>query len=166
MNKVLIVDDSATMRKIITRVLRQAEIPCTTVLEAGNGIEGMAKLQSDPDIELILSDINMPEMNGVDFVKAIRASFAGCPGNNPIDWIAVYPFTAGTPTLPIPGSTLWKYLNNSHVGTAAPTSGTVTLDRAALGRGPWPLPAGEYTAYYLLNDQYRVVDAVDFRVTP
>ncbi|MCC7013465.1 MAG: response regulator [Planctomycetes bacterium] len=76
MNKVLIVDDSATMRKIITRVLRQAEIPCTTVLEAGNGIEGMAKLQSDPDIELILSDINMPEMNGVDFVKAIRASFA------------------------------------------------------------------------------------------
>jgi len=98
--------------------------------------------------------------------EAIRASFAGCPGNNPIDWIAVYPFTAGTPTLPIPGSTLWKYLNNSHVGTVAPTSGTVTLDRAALGRGPWPLPAGEYTAYYLLNDQYRVVDAVDFRVTP
>jgi two-component system chemotaxis response regulator CheY len=74
MNKVLIVDDSATMRKIITRVLRQAEIPCATVLEAGNGVEGMAKLQSDPDIDLILSDINMPEMNGVDFVKAVRAT--------------------------------------------------------------------------------------------
>lgn len=76
MNKVLIVDDSATMRKIITRVLRQAEIPCSTVLEAGNGIEGLAKLQSDPDIELILSDINMPEMNGVDFVKAVRVTYA------------------------------------------------------------------------------------------
>lgn len=76
MNKVLIVDDSATMRKIITRVLRQAEIPCTSVVEAGNGVEGMARLQSDPDIDLILSDINMPEMNGVDFVKAVRATRA------------------------------------------------------------------------------------------
>ncbi|MBM3986652.1 MAG: response regulator [Planctomycetes bacterium] len=76
MNKVLIVDDSATMRKIITRVLRQAEIPCASVVEAGNGVEGMARLQSDPDIDLILSDINMPEMNGVDFVKAVRATRA------------------------------------------------------------------------------------------
>jgi two-component system chemotaxis response regulator CheY len=76
MNKVLIVDDSATMRKIITRVLRQAEIPCASVVEAGNGVEGMARLASDPDIDLILSDINMPEMNGVDFVKAVRATRA------------------------------------------------------------------------------------------
>jgi len=76
MNKVLIVDDSATMRKIITRVLRQAEIPCASVVEAGNGVEGMARLQSDPDIDLILSDINMPQMNGVDFVKAVRATRA------------------------------------------------------------------------------------------
>jgi len=36
----------------------------------------MARLQSDPDIDLILSDINMPEMNGVDFVKAVRATRA------------------------------------------------------------------------------------------
>ncbi len=76
MNKVLIVDDSATMRKIITRVLRQAEIACASVIEAGNGVEGMARLASDPDIDLILSDINMPEMNGVDFVKAVRATRA------------------------------------------------------------------------------------------
>ena len=76
MNKVLIVDDSATMRKILTRVLRQAEIPCASVVEAGNGVEGMARLASDPDIDLILSDINMPEMNGVDFVKAVRATRA------------------------------------------------------------------------------------------
>ncbi len=76
MNKVLIVDDSATMRKIITRVLRQAEIACASVIESGNGVEGMARLASDPDIDLILSDINMPEMNGVDFVKAVRATRA------------------------------------------------------------------------------------------
>ncbi|MBM3989505.1 MAG: response regulator [Planctomycetes bacterium] len=76
MNKVLIVDDSATMRKIITRVLRQAEIPCASVVEAGNGLEAMARLQSDPEIDLVLSDINMPEMNGVDLVKAVRATRA------------------------------------------------------------------------------------------
>jgi two-component system chemotaxis response regulator CheY len=76
MNKVLIVDDSATMRKIITRVLRQAEIPVASVVEAGNGVEGLARLLSDPDIDLILSDVNMPEMNGVDFVKAVRTNHA------------------------------------------------------------------------------------------
>jgi two-component system, chemotaxis family, chemotaxis protein CheY len=72
MKKILIVDDSATMRKIIMRVLRQADLQVETVLEAGNGVEGLERLVSDPDIQLILSDINMPEMNGIDFVKAVR----------------------------------------------------------------------------------------------
>ena len=97
---------------------------------------------------------------------AIRASFAGCPGNDPIDWIGVYPDVAASPGLPHPGSTLWQYVGGSHAGTTMPTSGTITLDASALGRGPWPLPAGSYTAYYLLHDQYRVVDAVDFTVAP
>ena len=74
MNKVLIVDDSATMRKIIMRVLRQAEIAVDSVIEAGNGVEGLAALVANPDIGLILSDVNMPEMNGLDFVKAVRCS--------------------------------------------------------------------------------------------
>ncbi|MBK7641983.1 MAG: response regulator [Planctomycetes bacterium] len=74
MNKVLIVDDSSTMRKIIMRVLRQAEIAVDNVIEAGNGVEGLAALGANPDIGLILSDVNMPEMNGIDFVKAIRSS--------------------------------------------------------------------------------------------
>lgn len=74
MNKVLIVDDSATMRKIIMRVLRQADIVVDTVLEASNGIEGLAQLTANPDVGLILSDVNMPEMNGIDFVKALRAN--------------------------------------------------------------------------------------------
>ena len=73
MNKILIVDDSATMRKIIARVLRQADFKADTVLEASNGVEGLQRLISDPDIQLILSDINMPEMNGIDFVKAVRS---------------------------------------------------------------------------------------------
>ena len=74
MNKVLIVDDSSTMRKIIMRVLRQAEIAVDNVIEAGNGVEGLAALGANPDIGLILSDVNMPEMNGIDFVKAVRSS--------------------------------------------------------------------------------------------
>jgi two-component system chemotaxis response regulator CheY len=72
MNKVLIVDDSATMRRIIARVLRQAEIPCTAIVEAVNGIEGLQKLASEEGIELVLSDINMPEMDGIDFVRRVR----------------------------------------------------------------------------------------------
>ena len=72
MEKLLIVDDSATMRKIIMRVLRQAQIPVNEILEAGNGKEGLQRLVSNPDVELVLSDINMPEMNGIEFVKAVR----------------------------------------------------------------------------------------------
>ncbi|MBI5364363.1 MAG: response regulator [Planctomycetes bacterium] len=74
MNKVLIVDDSSTMRKIIMRVLRQADIAVENVLEAANGVEGMQQLTTHPDIGLILSDVNMPEMNGIDFVKAVRGT--------------------------------------------------------------------------------------------
>lgn len=72
MQKLLIVDDSATMRKIIMRVLRQAQIPVDEILEAGNGKEGLQRLVANPDIQMVLSDINMPEMNGIEFVKAVR----------------------------------------------------------------------------------------------
>jgi len=74
MRKVLIVDDSATMRKILMRSLRQAEIKLEEILEAGNGIEALAQIASNPEIELILSDINMPEMGGIDLVKNVRAT--------------------------------------------------------------------------------------------
>ncbi len=72
MNKLMIVDDSSTMRKIIMRVLRQADIAVETVLEAGNGVEALASLTENPDVKLILSDVNMPEMNGIDLVKKVR----------------------------------------------------------------------------------------------
>lgn len=72
MNKLMIVDDSSTMRKIIKRVLRQAEIEVENILEAANGVEALEQLSSNPDIALILSDVNMPEMNGIDLVKKVR----------------------------------------------------------------------------------------------
>ena len=74
MNKLMIVDDSSTMRKIIMRVLRQADIAVENILEAGNGVEALELITSNPDVELILSDVNMPEMNGIDLVKNVRES--------------------------------------------------------------------------------------------
>lgn len=67
----LIVDDSSVMRKIVERSLRQAGIELSEVMEAGSGVEALAALQSKkPD--LILSDINMPAMNGLEFVKKLQ----------------------------------------------------------------------------------------------
>lgn len=71
--KVLIVDDSRAMRMIVRRTLRQAGYDNITVEEAGNGIEGVAMVAKfGPD--LILSDWNMPEMSGLDFLKSLRAA--------------------------------------------------------------------------------------------
>ena len=59
----LIVDDSATMRKIIMRSVRMSGIQFDTTEEAGNGVEALEKLNS-ASVDVILCDVNMPEMNG------------------------------------------------------------------------------------------------------
>ena len=66
---ILIVDDSSVMRKILERSLRQA-FPngIEQVVEAGDGAEALAKLDAGP-IQVIFSDINMPNMNGLDFLR-------------------------------------------------------------------------------------------------
>ncbi len=66
----LIVDDSSTMRKIVERSLRSAGLPLTTVLEAGNGVEALGLLKENR-VDLILCDINMPVMDGLEFVKQV-----------------------------------------------------------------------------------------------
>lgn len=68
---VLIVDDSAAIRKILQRVLRQTEIPIGTVYEAGDGVEALATLRQQT-IGLVLSDINMPNMDGLEFLTQMR----------------------------------------------------------------------------------------------
>ena len=75
MANVLIVDDSSTMRKIISRSLRQAGLPVDEIFEAGDGIEGLNVL-SGKGVDLILSDINTPNMDGLEFIKQARAN--GC----------------------------------------------------------------------------------------
>jgi len=68
--RALIVDDSSVMRKIVERSLRQAGVNLTQVLEAGNGAEALA-LVKDNHVDLILCDINMPIMDGLEFVKQL-----------------------------------------------------------------------------------------------
>jgi two-component system chemotaxis response regulator CheY len=72
---VLIVDDSAAIRKILQRVMRQAEIPIGAVYEAADGLEGIEALKKQP-VGLILSDINMPNMDGLEFLTAVKAEAA------------------------------------------------------------------------------------------
>jgi two-component system chemotaxis response regulator CheY len=65
----LIVDDSRAMRRILRQIVEPLGFE---IAEAGHGIEGLARLSEHPDTELVLVDWNMPEMNGIDFVKAVR----------------------------------------------------------------------------------------------
>ncbi len=70
--RVLIVDDSSVMRKIVERALRQAGLDPLVVLEAGSGVEGLDALRNNA-VQLILSDINMPSMDGLEFLRQLRA---------------------------------------------------------------------------------------------
>lgn len=67
----MIVDDSATMRKIIMRTVKMSGLEFNRTEEAGNGVEALEKLKSDT-VEIILCDINMPEMSGTELVKKLR----------------------------------------------------------------------------------------------
>jgi two-component system chemotaxis response regulator CheY len=76
---VLIVDDSAAIRKVVQRMLNQAQVPLGKVLEAGDGVEALAALRQHP-VHLVLTDINMPNMDGLQLLGQIR----GCA-----DWAKI-----------------------------------------------------------------------------
>ena len=69
MSKALVVDDSKTIRIIIKRILVGLGYE---VCEACNGVEALKVLDCEPMVKLMLADWNMPEMNGLDLVKAVR----------------------------------------------------------------------------------------------
>ncbi|MEC4889525.1 MAG: chemotaxis response regulator CheY [Nitrospira sp.] len=69
--KILIVDDMATMRRIVKNILKQLGFGNTE--EAENGQEGLQKLQADSSYGFVVSDWNMPVMTGIDMLRAIRA---------------------------------------------------------------------------------------------
>jgi two-component system chemotaxis response regulator CheY len=68
--RALVIDDSRAVRMIIGGVLRELGMD---VVEAANGVEALTQMDRHPDIELLLVDWNMPEMNGFDFIRAIRS---------------------------------------------------------------------------------------------
>jgi two-component system chemotaxis response regulator CheY len=71
--KILIADDSRVMRQIVVRTLRQAGFAGHDIVEAGNGRELIELVRSEaPD--LVLSDWNMPELNGIDALATLRDS--------------------------------------------------------------------------------------------
>jgi two-component system chemotaxis response regulator CheY len=67
--RVLVVDDFATMRKIVKNVLKQISIE--NVVEAENGKHALTVLQTEP-VDLIISDWMMPEMTGIEFLKVCK----------------------------------------------------------------------------------------------
>jgi two-component system chemotaxis response regulator CheY len=66
----LVIDDSRTVRAIVGKTLRDEGLE---VIEAANGREGLDRLHQTSGVDLILVDWNMPEMNGLDFIRAVRA---------------------------------------------------------------------------------------------
>ena len=66
----LIIDDSRAMRRILRQIVEPLGFQ---IAEAGNGVEGLRRLAEHRETELVLVDWNMPEMNGIDFVKVVRS---------------------------------------------------------------------------------------------
>ena len=71
--KIMVVDDSTAMRMIVLRTLRKAGFRDHTFSEAANGALALAAITADPP-DLVMSDWNMPEMSGIDLLKALRAA--------------------------------------------------------------------------------------------
>ena len=76
--KILVADDSRVMRQIVIRTLRQAGYDDHDIVEAEDGADALSKVSSEkPD--LILSDWNMPELNGIDFLRELRSGGNATP---------------------------------------------------------------------------------------
>jgi two-component system chemotaxis response regulator CheY len=70
---VLVVDDSAAIRKIMQRVLRQTGMSIRNIHEAGDGLEAIEMLKG-LSVDLVLTDINMPKMDGLQLLAALKVS--------------------------------------------------------------------------------------------
>ncbi len=69
---VLIVDDSTTSRMIIQRCIEMAGVEADEFLNAENGIDALTVLDGERTVDLIVSDINMPKMDGQTFVRLLK----------------------------------------------------------------------------------------------
>ena len=71
--RAMVIDDSRTVRIIVGNILRELGID---VVEAANGREALERIRHHPDVDLLLLDWNMPEMNGFDLLRTLRAEHA------------------------------------------------------------------------------------------
>jgi two-component system chemotaxis response regulator CheY len=69
---ILIVDDSAAIRKILLRVLTQTNLPVGEIYEANDGLEALSVLEKSA-VNFVVTDINMPNMNGFELLAKIRS---------------------------------------------------------------------------------------------
>ncbi len=81
MPKVLVVDDSAVMRKIIKKNITESGMTVGEFVDAGDGKQALEAV-SNNDIDLILCDWNMPNMSGIEFIKSL--STLGLPKKIPV----------------------------------------------------------------------------------
>jgi two-component system chemotaxis response regulator CheY len=68
--KILVVDDSPTVRQQVSMALKQAGFE---VAEATDGADGLSKVSADSDIAMVILDVNMPRMNGLEMLEAVKA---------------------------------------------------------------------------------------------
>jgi two-component system chemotaxis response regulator CheY len=67
---ILVVDDSGSLRQQVAMVLRRAGF---ALMEAADGIEGLAMIDSNRNIDMVICDINMPNMNGLQMVEKVKS---------------------------------------------------------------------------------------------
>ncbi|MEZ4218855.1 MAG: response regulator [Myxococcota bacterium] len=79
MYKILIVEDSATMRSMLSTALEELDVP-VKIAEASSGFEALRQLPTD-DFDLVVTDINMPDINGLELVSFVKRNerYAGVP---------------------------------------------------------------------------------------
>ena len=73
MKKVLIIDDSSSVRRQVSGALTSAGF---LVLEASDGVEGAEQIRSQPDLALVICDVNMPRMDGLTMLEGLQAEIA------------------------------------------------------------------------------------------
>ncbi len=71
MKRILVVDDSSTIRKLINYILRKKDYHVT---EAEDGIDALEKL-IDTKVDLVIADLNMPNMDGIELVRSLRNNY-------------------------------------------------------------------------------------------
>lgn len=70
--RVLVVDDSPAMRSLLKKILSQSGLPIENILDATDGFDALIRLRDNPIINLILTDVNMPNMDGEELVRQIK----------------------------------------------------------------------------------------------